>query len=151
MTIAEICKDLISRSPRQQQEVAVSMGMTPQGLSNKLRRNSLSAQQMMNLLDILGYEIKIVEKSGDDEVLPRTRGVGERIRMMVNGQRFDTYRADALGHTTEAPDGMMFDELYRTDDGQYFVAHYCRWPGGSNAISPIEKSDAIALVRSWSR
>lgn len=140
MTPAEIVKDLISRSSMQQKEVAEKMGWTEQSISNKFRRNSLTAEEYLKMLEILGYELKIVERDTSEEVFTRRKGVGERLKMMVNGVKYDTYKADAICHSDESED--IFYELYVDQEGRYFVAQYVNWEGGVNSISPIGREDA---------
>lgn len=145
MTPAQICKELIERSSLQQKEVAEKMGWTEQGICNRFRRNTLSAEDFIKILSILGYEMKIVEVDTNDEVYTRRKGVGERLKMMVNGVRYDTYKADAICHSDESED--IFYELYRDDEGRYFVAQYVKWDGGVSAISPIGEEDAHKLMK----
>lgn len=145
MRAVDICKDFIERSSIQQKDVAEKMGWTPQGISNKFRRNSLSADEFIKLLEILGYELKIVEKDTSDEVFTRRKGVGARLRLMVNGVKYDTYKADAICHSDESEE--MFYELYRDTEGRYFVAQYVKWDGGVSSISPIGEEDAAKLMQ----
>lgn len=144
MTPAEIVKDLINRSTMRQKEVAEKMGWTEQTISNKLRRNSLKAEEYLKMLEILGYELKIVERDTSEEVFTRRKGIGERLKMMVNGVKYDTYKADAICHSDENED--IFFELYVDQEGRYFVAQYVNWEGGINSISPIGEEDAKRIV-----
>ena len=145
MTTAEICKDLIARSPYQQKDVAEKMGWTQQSISNRFRRNTLSAEEFIKLLSILGYELKIVEVDTSEEVCTRRKGVGERLKLMVNGVKYDTYKSDAICHSDESED--IFYELYRDGEGRYFVANYVKWDGGVSSISPIGEEDAQKLMK----
>lgn len=147
VTPAEVVKDLISRSSMQQKDVAEKMGWTEQAISNKFRRNSLSAEEYLKMLEILGYELKIVESETSEEVFTRRKGVGSRLKMMVNGIKYDTYKADALCHSDENED--IFYELYVDQEGRYFVAQYVNWDGGVNSISPIGAEDAKRLIEKF--
>ena len=147
MTVAETVKDLISRSSLQQKDVAAKMGWTEQGICNRFRRNSLSAEEFVKIVGILGYEIKVVERGTSDEVFNRKKGVGARIKMMVNGVKYDTYKADAICHSDETED--VFYELYVDEEGRYFVATYVNWEGGVNSISPISAEDAQRMIRKF--
>ena len=145
MKPTEILRDLIKRSPMQQKDIAEQMGWSPEGASNRLRRGTISADEFEKMLGILGYEMKIVEASTSEEVRPRRKGVGGRLRMLVNGVRYDTYKADAICHSDESKD--IFCELYRDDEGRYYVANYVRWEGGVSSISPIGDEDAHRLMK----
>ena len=149
VTASEQCKKLIERSEMLQKTVAQAMGWTEAGLCNKFRRNSLSADEFMKILDILGYEMQIVSKDTQEEVKLRKTGIGPRLKMMVNGIKYDTYKADAICHTdAEKP---SFDEVYRDDEGRYFVAHYVNWDGGISSISPIDKDDVKKLFPEYTQ
>lgn len=144
MTVANICRDLIEKSSLQQKDVAEAMGWSQGAFSNRLRRNSLSAEEFLKLIGILGFDFKIVEKKTNEEIRTRRKGVGERLQMMVNGVKYDTYKADAICHSDENDD--MFFELYQDSEGRYFVAQYVRWKGGVSSISPIGAEDAKRLM-----
>ena len=143
VTVAEQCKKLIERSTMQQKEVAKKMGWTEANFCNKLRRNTLSAEDFLRIVEILGCQIQIVGKENQEEIKVRQTGVGPRLRMMVNGVKYDTYKADAICHTDETRPS--FDEVYRDNEGRYFVAHYVKWDGGVSSISPIAEEDVKAL------
>lgn len=143
VTASEQCKKLIERSDMLQKDVAKEMGWTEASLCNKFRRNSLSADEFMKIIDILGFEAQIVSKDTQEEVKLRQTGVGPRLKMMVNGIKYDTYKSDAICHTDETQP--CFDEVYRDEEGRYFVAHYVNWDGGISSISPIDESDVEKL------
>ena len=67
--------------------------------------------------------------------------------MMVNGVKYDTFKADAICHSDESED--MFCELYRDENGRYFVAQYVKWEGGVSSISPIGEEDAQRLIEKF--
>lgn len=145
--IADVCRDLIKASGLKQSEVARKMGWQPPNLSNRLRRNTLSADEFTKFLDALGYEMKIVEKDSGDEFEARNRGVGPRLQIMVNGVSYDTHKANAICHSETEND--MFIELYRDSEGRYFVACYVLWEGGVSTITPIGEEDAAKLVEKY--
>ena len=147
MTAAEICKGLIERSTLRQKDVADKMGWTQQSISNKFRRNTLSAEEFRKIIEILGFEIKIVVNETSEEIKTRRKGVGERLQLMVNGVKYDTYKADAICHSDESED--IFYELYQDIEGRYFVAQYVKWEGGVSSISPIGKKDAEKLMKKF--
>ena len=149
MTPVEIIKDLIARSPMQQKDLAEKMGWVPQSFSNKVRRNTFTAEELLQIVDVLGYEIKIVEKETNDEVTTRRKRVGPRLKLMVNGVKYDTFKSDAICHSDESED--MYCELYRDCEGRYFVAQYVKWEGGVNSISPIGEEDAERLMEKLNR
>jgi len=147
MKIADVCRDLIQTSEMKQSEIARKMGWNPPNLSNRLRRNTLSADEFVLFLSAIGYEMKIVKKDSEDEYSARIRGVGPRLQMMVNGIKYDTYKSDAICHSDVEND--MFIELYRDMEGRYFVATYVKWDGGVSSITPIGEADAQKLIEKF--
>ena len=145
MTVAEIVKELIKTTDLQQAEVARLMGWTPQNLSNRLGRNTLYAEDFMKLLDVIGYKAVIVEKETEEEVKTRKRGIAPRLQMMVNGVKYDTYKADALCHTEPIQD-CMFHELYQNEEGEYFLAQVMLCEGGVDSITPVTEEAAKKLM-----
>ena len=144
MSASDICKELIGKSKLTQKQVAEQMGWTEQSLSNRFRRKSLSSDEFIKMLEILGYEIEIVEAESKDEVKIRRKGVGKTVKMMVGGVKYDTSKADALCHSDDSKD--MFYEIYRDDDGRYFVVNYVKLAGGVNTITPIGEEDALRII-----
>ena len=144
MNTIDFLKKLIAKSGMKQKEVACGLGMTEQTLCNKFRRGSISSKEFVDIIEYLGYEVKVVEKNTEEEVETRKAGVGERLKMMVNNVKYDTFKASALCHTDETQE--TFDELYVDDEGRYFVAHYVKWEGGVSSISPISELAAKMMI-----
>ena len=144
MTVADIVKGIIKKSDLQQAQVARLMDWTPQNLSNRLGRNTLYAEDFVKLLDVMGYKMLIVEKDTEEEVKTRKRGRAPRIQMMVNGVKYDTFKADALGCLGFAEN--FYQELYKTDDGEYFVVQVAEFDGGVNSITPVTPDVAYELL-----
>lgn len=144
MTVADIVKEIIKKSDLQQAQVARLMGWTPQNLSNRLGRNTLYAEDFVKLLDVMGYNMIVVEKETEEEVKTRKRGKAPRIQMMVNGVKYDTYKADALGVLSFAEN--LYQELYKTDEGEYFLVQVAEFDGGVNSITPVTQEVAYELL-----
>ena len=144
MNATQIVRSLIRDNNVYQSSVAKKLGWTGQALSNKLRRNMLSADEFFKVIEALGCEIKIIKTETQDEFVAKQRkkGVGLRLRQMVDGVRYDTANADAICHWD---DGEIMHELYQNDDGSYFVAQYVHWECGINSILPISETDAERL------
>ena len=145
MTVADIVKGIIKKSDLQQAQVARLMDWTPQNLSNRLGRNTLYAEDFVKLLDVMGYKMLIIEKETEEEVKTRKRGIAPRMQMMVNGVKYDTYKADALCHSEPIQD-CMFHELYQTEEGEYFLAQVMLCDGGVDSITPVTEEAAEKLM-----
>ncbi len=143
MSVADIINDALKAKGWSQKQLAAAMNQSPQNLSKKLVNNTLSAQEFLDAVGHLGYEVKVAELGSSEELQTRKRGVGPRLRRMVNRVTYDTYKADALCHTP-MQDG-WYMELYRDEEGRYFVAHYTMWEEGVDFISPCGEEDARKL------
>lgn len=148
MTSAEIIKRLIQKSEKKNKEVSDEMRMSQSAFSNKFKRNSFSADEFIHIVSYLGYELKIVDKDTNDDIKIKNKGIGERVKMMIKGVIYDTEKSDAICHSDENEES--FDELYQDNQGRYFVAHYVKWEGGVNSISPIGTDDAIKFIEKYS-
>lgn len=146
MNSVNILKDLIERSDMTQRELGEKMGWSEAATSNRFRRDAFPADTFLQMLDLLGYDFKIVKKGSDEVVEPKKKGIGEKLRMMVNGITYDTEKSDALCHATT--DDIMY-ELYEDKEGRYFVAIYPLWKNAVNSISPISKEKAHDLIEAF--
>lgn len=147
MTAADIIEDALKAKGWSQKQLAKEMGQSPQNLSKKLSNNTITAQEFLDAIGHLGYEVKFLADSGREELKTRKRGVGDRIRKMVNGVIYDTARSDALCRTLWTDGWMM--ELYRDEEGRFFVAHYTTWEGGVNHITPCTPENARRLYEEY--
>ena len=137
---AEIIKDLIKRSEVNQFDIGKELGLSEAAMSNRIRRDSFSAKLFLKIISLAGYTFEI--KKDDKVVKPRKKGVGPRVRCMVNGKVYDTKKADAICHTDN--DKPFYIELYVNSD-DYLMVHYSNLEGTINTITPITKEDAMLL------
>lgn len=151
MKASDTVRELIKVSGIPQKDIAEKMNMSPQRLNNRLRRDSLLADDFLHILEMCGYELRVRRLSDEKDVdiysiEPHEfkRGIGKRLKMTVKGVKYDTYAADAICHT-EIVNG-CFTELYKKADGTYFVALYTNWPGGVDRISPIDEESALKIA-----
>ena len=147
MKVAEMCSSLIEQSDVQKQEIAAAINKSPSSLSNRLKRNSLSAEEFVKIIKTLGFEIAIKNPKTGEEVHTYRRGIGKRLKMSIKGVMYDTYRADAICHSDEKNE--TFIELYRDREGRYFVAQYNCWQGGKCTISTIDNAAANAMKEKY--
>lgn len=154
MTVANIIRDALAAKGMPQSRLAERMKWSPQNLSNRLKNNAFTAEEWRKVADFIGYEVKMVEPGTNEELKTRKRGLGRRVKQMVNGIYYDTEKSDALCNnfyqdgTNEYTDGWA-QELYRDSSGRFFVAHYTGWKGGVDHISPIESEDARILYEKY--
>ena len=118
MKASDIVEDALQLRGVLQKELAERVGQDHKYLSKKLTTNSMKAQELIDLIHELGYEIKLVDRQGSGQTVSvRRRGTGPRVKRMVAGITFDTAKADALCHT-DVEDG-RYMELYRDPEDRF--------------------------------
>lgn len=143
MRAGDMIKDALEAKGLAQNWLAEQMGQAKQNLNKKLVNNTITAQEFIEAAAIMGCRVALLETGSNEELKGRKRGVGPRVRQMVGGVIYDTYKADALCHTLPLDGWYM--ELYRDQEGRYFVAHYTEWKSGVNHLSPCDEEDARRL------
>jgi len=152
--MSEILKDLLSAQNITQRKFASMMGWTPQNFGQRLKNNTFSAEEWNKMVKLLGYEIRLVELETGIEFEARRKGHGRRVRQVVNGVLYDTYKADALcsdfyqDGVHEYTNGMAF-EVYVDAFGRFFVARYVEWEGGIDSISPLHSEVAREICKQY--
>lgn len=137
-----------------QAEAAARVGWMPQQLSARLVRNSMRADEFLNLLEGLGIEITLTVKETGEVVRTHIPGAGRRVKGMVDRIIYDTVASDALANNfyadgvNEYTDGKAL-ELYIDKEGRYFFAEYTNWEGGKDRISPVSARDAAAFIEKY--
>lgn len=153
-SMSEILRDALEAKNYSQREFAKMMGWTPQNFNQRLKKNSFSAEEWRKMAYMLGYEVRMVELESGIEFEGRRKGHGRRVKQVINGVLYDTYKADALcsdffqDGENEYTDGMAF-ELYIDSFGRFFVARYAEWENGTDSITEIGREDAGKLYRKY--
>lgn len=139
--VSAIIARAIEQSDKMQKEVAAHMGWTPPNFSNRLRNNTIDADEWVKIADFLGYEVKMVSKAGeyDDQ---RNR-VGAHVTQQVNCITYNTRNAKPVCHTSEFA-GSFF-ELNWSDDVGYFVVMYATWADKPTVI-PVDDEAALMFM-----
>ena len=140
MSVSDIIKKAIEDSPHQQKEVAAHMGWTPQNFQNRLRNNTIDADEWVEIANYLGYEVTMApigEIAGQ-------QAKGRATRQMVGGIIYDTKAAKAICHSSTFLG--TFYELYRMETGDYFIVMYSKWleKGQIIPISPAHAEEFMA-------
>lgn len=149
-----ILKEALCAKNITQGKFAKMMGWTPQNFGQRLKKNSFTAEEWNQMMNMLGYEVKVVELESGVEFETRKKGHGRRIRQVINGVLYDTCKADALcsdfycDGENEYTDGMAF-ELYVDSFGRFFVARYVEWDNGTDSITPINREEAKKLCQKY--
>lgn len=137
-----------------QAEAASRIGWTPQRLSARLTRNTMRADDFIELMDAIGVDITLTVHDTGALIKPHIQGAGRRIRAMVNKVIYDTNYADALSNNFYANgvdqyvDGRAI-ELYIDREGRYFFAEYTNLDGVKDRITPISAGDAATFIERY--
>lgn len=76
---------------------------------------------------------------------PPSPGRAKKImKKIINGKKYDTNTAAYLFESYRGVG--CWGELYRKDNGEFFVAHITQWEGQSDWIEPISESEAKELI-----
>ena len=142
MSVSDIIKKAIEDSPHQQKEVAAFMGWTPQNFQNRLRNNTIDADEWVKIADYLGYEVKMVNQAGEN--IAGQQAKGRATRQMVGGIIYDTKTAKSICHSSKFV-GTFF-ELYRMETGDFFIVMYSKWleKGQIIPVSPAHAEEFMA-------
>lgn len=147
MKASDIVEDALQSRGILQKELAERIGQQPKTLSKKLSTNSMKAQELVDYIQELGYEITLVDRRGNERLTIRRRGIGPRIKKMVDGIIYDTGKADAICHT-DVENG-WYMELYQDAEGRFFAAHYSFWSEVDPFITPCPAEEAETMRRKY--
>lgn len=140
MKVSEIIKTAIQSSDTQQKEVAQKMGWSPQSFANRLKKNTIDADEWVAIAHILGYELKMVSQDGAS-LKAKRKGFGPRVQQMVDGYAYDTEKADAICRTPKVAGGSF--ELYRDlTTRQFYIVIYCDWGTQTGIVTPVTDAEA---------
>jgi hypothetical protein len=154
MTSKEALAAALKETGKTQAEAAVKMGWVPQQLSARLVRNSLRADEFLELMDAIGIDVVLTVRDTGAVLKSHIAGAGRRVRGMVNRVIYDTEAADALANNfyadgvNEYVDGKAM-ELYLDREGRYFFAEYTNWEGAKDRITPVTANDAAAFIERY--
>ena len=144
---AEMVRDALTASHKTQVELAAQMGWSKQNLNSRLKNDSLSFNEVVRMMAICGYEVKLLNADGEEPVEAEDTG-SPRVSKMVDGVPYDTSKAESLCTSRSADDDEFFMELFKDVSGGYFVVYYELWEGGHHHISPVSREGAQKV---WER
>lgn len=139
LSVSDVIKQAISESGTQQKEVAAHMGWSPQNFANRLKNNTVDADEWVEIAKFLGYKVEMIGREKGDILKEKKRGVGDRVRKMVNGVTYDTEMSEHICNTSEFA-GAFF-ELYKDQEGRLYIVLYSEWLE-DGIIMPVDESHA---------
>lgn len=147
MKASEMVRTALASTGKTQKELAEHMGWSPQNLSNRLKNDSLTFDELTKALSFAGYAVKMTDAGGAE--LPKLNNSDSpRLVQMVEGRVYDTGKAESLCTSKAAYSDELYMELFRDATGSHFLAYYQLWEGGHNHITPVEKN---AARKFWER
>lgn len=154
MTSKELLSAALRDTGKTQAEAAAKIGWVPQQLSARLTRNSLRADEFLDLLEGIGIELTMTVKETGKVIRSHIQGAGRRVKAMVDRVTYDTASSDALANNfyadgvNEYTDGKAL-ELYIDKEGRYFFAEYSSWEGVKDRITPVTPETAAVFIEKY--
>lgn len=131
------------------------IGWSQGQISQRMIRDSIRANELFQLLDANGVDVKFFVRSNGEEIRICRRGHGWHLRGSSDGVRYDTEHADAVANNFFAdgvnefgPDGRAL-ELYKDCEGRYFFAEYTKNEGERSRVKGTPKDVALAFIEKW--
>lgn len=118
MTVSELIIESINNRKTYRKEVAAKMGWTETAFSNKLRRNSINGDDLIKIMDILGYDIRFVDKGMGLPTKKMYQKSTKGIVVSLNDDEFDSKQSLRLCHKGKVVSTLY--ELYLSSDGQFY-------------------------------
>lgn len=154
MPAKEMIAAALKATGNTQAEAAARVGWVPQQFSARMSRNSLRADEFLDILNGIGVEVKLVNRETGQEIKERIPGAGRRVKRMVDHVLYDTAESNAIANNFYA-DGMnkyndgRARELYVDSEGRYFFAEYTENDGEKDRINPVSGTDAAEFIERY--
>ena len=155
MTSKEAINAALKATGKTQAEAAAKIGWVPQQLSARLTRNSLRADEFLEIMDAIGVEVQMKVMETGEDVKIHIAGAGRRVRGMVDRVIYDTASADALansfyedGENEYSAEGTA-TELYIDREGRYFFVEYTNETGCKDRIVSASANVAAAFIEKY--
>lgn len=148
MKSSDMIRDALKASGKSQKDLAKYMGWSPQNLSGRMKKNTLTFDETMKALKFAGYGVQILDTDGNG--VPKFGNTeSPSLVQMVDGVTYDTGKAESVCSSREGTGDDFYMELFKDLSGNYFIAHFQLWDGGYNHISPISEKVASKFCRRY--
>ncbi len=156
MTTRDVLNTALGRAKMTQNGLAELVDIAPQRLSYKMVNNSVKADDLIRMLDVLGYEIALKSKETGEtfDVNQFRAGHGRHLRKMSDKVTYDTKLSGALSNSFYADgeheygDDGSAEELYLDREGRYFIAEYHDDPS-LDRIQSVSPNVAKAFIEKY--
>ncbi len=154
MPAKELIAAALKSTGKTKAEAAAKVGWVPQQFSARMTRNSLRADEFLDILAGIGVEVLLVVKETGEEVREHIAGAGRRVRRMVDKVLYDTAESNAIANNFYSDgvnqyNGGRARELYIDSEGRYFFAEYSENDGEKDRINPISGADAAEFIERY--
>ena len=154
MPAIELIAAALKATGKTQAEAAAKVGWVPQQFSARMTRNSLRADEFLDILDGIGIEVQLVVRETGQPVKEHISGAGRRVRRMVDRVLYDTAESDALANNFYSDGVNQYNdgrarELYIDHEGRYFFAEYSENDGEKDRINPVSGTDAADFIERY--
>lgn len=154
MPAKELLVAALKSTKTTQAAAAAKVGWIPQQLTARLTRNSLRADEFLDLLDAIGVDIQLVVRETGMPIREHIPGAGRRVCRMVDRVVYDTNESNALANNFYADGVNKYNdgrarELYIDANGRYFFAEYSENEGEKDRINPVSGSDAADFIERY--
>lgn len=155
LTAQEVIEAALVKRMLTQAEIAKKLELTPQAFGQKLLRNTLRANEFLEILEGLDIDVSYTVREDGKPLKFKSTGHGRRVQGTSNGIRFDTAASDAVsnsfyidGENEYGEDGIA-QELYVDRDGRYFLAEYVRDDPKKDKVHMIHANIAAAFIKEY--
>ena len=140
---AAILTRLLEQTGTSQRKLAERIGVSPQLLNSRLKKDSFPANDWLAAVRATGFEVAVDRDQGKPESNRRKIGICPAFKKTVEGVTYDKATSDAIGH-------QWFDggvrELYKAESGQYFVLTQLCWPTLRASVQPVSELAAADFM-----
>lgn len=142
---AAMLNGILDQTGISQRKLAGALGVSPQLLNSRLKKDSFPANDWMEAVRATGHEILLVPGTEENTVIQkRTEGICPAFKKTVDGIQYDKASSTALGH-------QWFDggvrELYRAESGSHFIITLLCWPSLKTSIQVVDKEAADRFLK----
>ena len=141
MNASNMVRSALIRSGKTMTGLAEFMGCTKQNVSDRLRRGTLTFDELTKALSFCGYTVKLLDSQGR-EIPNLNNSTSPRVVRVVDGVSYDTAKAESLCDDKAMMGEDFYTELFQDASGAFFVVHDQVWEGGKSTLSPVSKNAA---------
>ena len=156
MSSKDILAMCLKAVDKTQADASALVGWVPQQLSARLVRNSMRADEFLEILDAIGIDVRFFVKENGKEVRSHVQGEGRRVKCVVDHITYDTEVSDAIANNFYADGKNKYNdgrarELYVDEEGRYFFAEYCESEESRDRINPVSPLDAAEFTERYGK